>query len=731
MSTLPVRAYTDALSYERGQSVDVHVDADGPVDIRLIRMVSSDASDLSLDSDIAWTAAGRYVATSQQTCAGSFLLGEPSAAAPASSETVSLGVFVWSADHAAVGVQTLLSLADGPALRLHDGRPALVSADDALLVETSRLADHEWHLVVATLTPDNARITVTPVDRLRGIECDVAAPWKGSAVGLGGPITVGARGGRAVVVGDGGARGLATDGFNGKVESPFVSTSAVDAGAIVRGDIEIADLELVAGWDLSFRHGEDPTVAGALAPRQPHGVLVNGPGRGVTGRRFTGRHLDFNDAPGEYAAAHMHSTDLFDAGWESVLTAQLPDDLVSGVYGIVVENEHGSDVVPITVVPRAGDARKKVLVVLPTFTYLAYANESLFNGLDPSAMTDQDVVVEAADQAHVGDPSFGLSMYDTHPDGSGVMLSSARRQIINMRRGYRMWLVDAGRSFSSDMYLIEWLARRGIDADVITDLEVHERGPDYLAPYAAVISGSHPEYTSEEMLDTLTEYRDSGGGLLYLGGNGWYWVTGVLSAAPLVVEIRRGHAGIRCWESYPGEITLMSTGTPGGLWRHRGRAPQALAGVGFAAQGWGRSEPYYRSEAAADPAWAWVFEGVDEEPIGTYGEVMGGAAGDEIDRADVSLGTPMHATVLASSRGHSNFYQRVLEEIGMNLPDHGGGEQDPEVHADIVYFRTPDGGEVFSTGSIAWSGSLLHGGTENGVSRMTENVVRAFVERRS
>ncbi len=66
--------------------------------------------------------------------------------------------------------------------------------------------------------------------------------------------------------------------------------------------------------------------------------------------------------------------------------------------------------------------------------------------------------------------------------------------------------------------------------------------------------------------------------------------------------------------------------------------------------------------------------------------------------------TPPDAVVLASSRDHTNFYQRVVEEIAMNLPDHGGGQQDPEVRADIVYFRTPPGGgEVFSTGSIAWS----------------------------
>lgn len=732
MTDLPVRAYTDSLSYERGQTIRVQVSAEGPVDVRLTRLKG--AQDSSLDAEIEWEHAGTYKASTQETSVGSFLRGEPSADASADSSTVSIGAFVWSASFAAERTQTLVALESGLALQLVDGRAAIVSRDTSGPVLTGpRLEDHEWHLVVASLGSD-ATITVVPVDSLRGASGYETGRWSAATFRLAGAVTVGARSARRVVKVDNGAHGIAEEHFNGKIEQPFVSTTPIgpqQAEAIVRGEVQLDDLELVAAWDLSFRHGEDPATVAALAPRQPDGLLVNGPARAVTGRCFSGRYLDFNDAPAEYAAVHMHSTDLLDAGWDTVVTAPLPESLASGVYGVVVENARGSDTVPITVVPRETDPRNKVLVVLPTFTYLAYANEALFNGLDTSAMTDAEVTVGVEDRAHVGDRSFGLAMYDAHPDGSGVMMSSARRQIVNMRRGYRMWLVDAGRSFSSDMYLIEWLARRGIDADVVTDYEIHSRGASYLAPYAAIVSGSHPEYTSEEMLDTLTEYRDHGGGLLYLGGNGWYWVTGIVSTAPLVTEIRRGHAAIRTWESLPGEVTLMSTGLPGGLWRHRGRAPQKLCGLGMAAQGWGSSEPYFRSEAAANAQWKWVFDGVEDDPIGNYGEVMGGAAGDEIDRVDRALGTPPHAVVMASSRGHSNYYQRAIEEIPMNLPGHGGGQQDPDVRADIVYFSTPGGGEVFSTGSIAWSGALLYNDTENGVSKMTENVIRAFVSRRA
>jgi N,N-dimethylformamidase len=67
----------------------------------------------------------------------------------------------------------------------------------------------------------------------------------------------------------------------------------------------------------------------------------------------------------------------------------------------------------------------------------------------------------------------------------------------------------------------------------------------------------------------------------------------------------------------------------------------------------------------------------------------------------------------------------VRENFGMTLQPHGGDEQ-PNVRADLVYFTTPNDGAVFSTGSIAWCSSLSHNNYDNNVSRITENVLRRF-----
>jgi N,N-dimethylformamidase len=108
--------------------------------------------------------------------------------------------------------------------------------------------------------------------------------------------------------------------------------------------------------------------------------------------------------------------------------------------------------------------------------------------------------------------------------------------------------------------------------------------------------------------------------------------------------------------------------------------------------------------------------------------VGGGAAGHECDRYDLTLGTPPNALLLATSAGrHSDNYPLVAEDIYFPF-DGLGGTDNFQVRADIVYMTTANGGGVFSTGSIAWSGSLAHNGYDNDISRITGNVLRRFLD---
>ena len=91
------------------------------------------------------------------------------------------------------------------------------------------------------------------------------------------------------------------------------------------------------------------------------------------------------------------------------------------------------------------------------------------------------------------------------------------------------------------------------------------------------------------------------------------------------------------------------------------------------------------------------------------------------------LGTPPHALQLASSENHTDRYLHVTEDIG-HMVIALGGLDDPEVRADMMFFETPGGGAVFSTGSISWAASLFHNHNDNNVSRITGNVLDRFLD---
>lgn len=738
-----IRSYSDTLSYRAGDTISVHCSAEPQeVHVSLKRLVHSE--DASSDIPIPWEAEGTYRVEPQESCLGGFASATTAAVR---GSALTFGGFFWLASDQLEGPQTLWSLE-------HDGEQVRVQHEGGRLTVTSAGSGAEqsatiegpvrtgvWYFLTTTINAGELTVRLVSTDLLRGESHDLVASGWQESFDWGSPTaTVAAHSPRGLAISGGLSRGHAKDHFTGKLEGFFVAAadvSGADAEALAAGEASLESTfggALVAAWDFSpFSAGDDSnfaldTVSGGKVQ------VVNLPTQAVTGRYFDGSVTDYRFKPEHYAAIHFHSTDMADAGWDVTFEAKLPADIPSGVYAIDIVGEHATDQLPVFVAPPAGaKTGRRVAVMLPTFCYLAYANEGLYQAGDPSSWTSAgEIELSEEDKERIGDITIGLSQYDKHFDESGVAFTSSRRPIINMRRGYQMWLLDAGRGFSADMYLVEWLESRGIEYDILTEYEVHEGGAAVLEPYAAVISGMHPEYPSLEVIDAMQEYRDAGGGLLYLGGNGYYWVTGVYAGEGLAVEIRRGHAGVLTWTSYPGEVTLISGKQPGGLWKYRGRAPQRLVGLGFAAQGWGKSYPFHRNPEAENPEVAWIFEGVEADPIGDYGKIMGGAAGDEIDRADTWLGTPYHAHVVATARVRDNFYQHVPEEVGMTLPSPNspGGEDDENVKADVVYFKTPNGGEVFSAGSMAWSGSLVINDGENGVSRMTENVVRRFIANR-
>lgn len=515
--------------------------------------------------------------------------------------------------------------------------------------------------------------------------------------------------------------------FNGKIDNPCLFRRALNQAEIVSLKRGVSPLAfgsmLIAAWN--FSADISSTQVTDLAPHGLHGHTINMPARAMTGHNWTGKEANYHHALHEYGAIHFHDDDLDDARWQVDFALTVPITMKSGIYAARLRAGDSEDYIPFVVRPKKGSPTARTVFLMPTNSYLAYANEQLKlsyrlapNQTTRGAETPEDKYTEA---------NGLMSLYDHHRDGSGVCYSSRLRPIVSLRPKYVTRILGCPHQLPADLHLIDWLEAKGHEYDVITDEDLHFEGLDLLAPYKVVITGSHPEYWTDSALGALETYVHHGGRLMYLGGNGFYWITSIDPTRPHVIEVRRW-GGIRAWEAAPGERYHSTTGELGGLWRFRGRAPQRLAGVGFTAQGFDSSRPYRRAPGSFDPRAAFIFTGIGkEELIGDFPSLVlnHGAAGFELDRADMELGTPPHALVLASSFGHTNSYQHVVEEVLVS-DSRQGGMVNPLVRADMVYFECPNGGAVFSTGSIAWCGALSHNNYDNNVSRITDNVLQRF-----
>ncbi len=501
--------------------------------------------------------------------------------------------------------------------------------------------------------------------------------------------------------------------FNGKIESPelcFGSNAALGKSNHAQR------------YSWNFAHSMSSLH---IADAEGHEVmlsLVNFPTRAMKSSTWNGNEMCWRHAPDQYNAIHFHDDDLVDANWDTTFNYTLPVDMPSGVYVMHISDGQHTDAMPFFVCAPKSQATNKLCVLVSTFTYAIYGNHARPDW-EPN-WQEQVQAWNAYPHNPAQYPGYGLSTYNNHSDGSGICHASHLRPLFNLRPGYITFgntSCSGLRHFQADSHLLSWLDAMNIDFDVITDRELHDEGVACIAAYDMLLTGSHPEYHTAQTLDALHAYRNTGGHLSYLGGNGFYWRIALHPEHEETLEIRRAEAGIRAWAAEPGEYYQAFDGQYGGLWRRNGRPPQALCGLGFSAQGQFNGSYYQRSNTDAE--YAWVFEGIEDDIVGDFGLCGAGAAGFELDRADKQLGTPDNTIVLASSKAHSDDFILVPEEMLTHLTTLPGPNADELVRADMVWFDVPNGGSVFAVGSITFCGSLPHNDFENNVSRLLKNVV--------
>ncbi len=732
---LSIVGYADRFSAQPGDTVRVMVSAAVPFRAEVVRLVSAETARDGggfLESAVAGIPLTEHPALRQPYRLGSF--GQVSAHEALAVDS-DFTVTAWIAPTTpARGRQTIVGT-DAWRLAIDPDRGLVFAARDYEVASDVPVAAGRWSFIAASVGGDgDIRLVQRPAPTWPVEPCGAAVACR---VHLSGGHTSASRLSFAArLIADG-----AVEHLNGRIEGPQLFAGALSADDLERlaadEPPDTIGVPLIAAWDFSLEIPTDRLID--IGPRGLHGRTVNLPTRAVTDHVWRGREQDWTrDAEG-YGAIHFHDDDLEDAGWEPAMVVALPTDLRSGIYAAKLTSTGLGDAeeeyVPFFVRPAGGVATSPLLFLQSTNTHLAYANWNLLIDDEAAAQIGYPSPYPLGPEQRYAIGNRLLSLYDHHSDGSGVCYSSRLRPIVNMCPTMNDQPSEDGLGYphglKADLQLAGWLESQSLGYDVATDEDLQSDGLTLLTPYRTVLTGTHPEYWSEAMLDAAEAYLARGGRFVYLGGNGFYWVTSSDPARPHVIEVRRSN-GTRTWSAHSGEYHHSTTGEIGGTWRERGRAPQRLAGVGFAGQGGGhgRAQPYRRTAAADDPRAAWIFEGVEAEVFGNEGLVKDGAAGFEIDRAATELGTPPHALVVATATGFSDAYQHAIEEVLLS-DSRQGGTIEPRVRADMVFFETPNGGAVFSVGSIAYAGTLFAragDGGEGATSRITGNVLRRFLD---
>ena len=286
---------------------------------------------------------------------------------------------------------------------------------------------------------------------------------------------------------------------------------------------KINEENLIACWETSLGYTEKGIgdIIKDTGPYSLDAIGINRPVRGMTGWNWSGKNDSFRLSPNEYGGIVFHDDAMIDCNWNSNYNWKIPKNLPSGVYALKLNCKGIEEYIPFFITPKK--PQSKIAVLLPTFTYLAYANEHQpFWAPSCQTITGHSPTLMEADIEMLKLAEFGLSTYDHHSDGAGCCFSSWRRPIANMRPKHRLSAMGFPWGLGADLSLLWWLENEGYDFEVITDHDLHKEGLSLLKSYQVVINGTHPEYYSEKMLDATEDYLSSGGRIIYSGGNGYY-----------------------------------------------------------------------------------------------------------------------------------------------------------------------------------------------------------------
>ena len=506
MAKITLAGYCDRFSARPGERLDIMVSAEGTnrAELQLVRLVHGDENPEGpgfIEREVAAPVNGTHAVAKQYTQLGSFVRVTDPESRLAVGGPFTLWAYIW-ARTPAKGRQGLLTRwqdadSSGYALEIgEDGALAFGVGDgagntDALSADIPLIA-RQWYLVAASYDPASGEATLyqEPIENRYNNHLSKIVPLALSCHASGQlgvtPAAADADFLWAAEQDRSAERGaFAAHLYNGKIDRAGVAGAVLSREVLDRareaGGAPATDA-VIAAWDTTAGYSETgigDTVVDT-GPNGLHGEGHNRPVRGMTGFNWNGHDDCFRYAPAQFGGIEFHEDAITDCGWEPTVSMAVPD-LKSGVYAARLRA--GDAVEHVVFFLRPKEPTAPIAMLMPTCSYLAYANERIGLGTGiAQVLSSQVTVIHEWDVELQRRPEYGASCYDSHRDGAGICYTTRLRPIFNMRPRHRTAPVVVPWQFPADLSIIYWLETMGYDYDVITDEDLHQEGLACLQP---------------------------------------------------------------------------------------------------------------------------------------------------------------------------------------------------------------------------------------------------------
>ena len=283
--------------------------------------------------------------------------------------------------------------------------------------------------------------------------------------------------------------------------------------------------------------------------------------------------------------------------------------------------------------------------------------------------------------------------------------------------------------FDYESYFVAWMedmaSQRGLKVGYISDFDLHE-DPGIMDGYKLFISQGHDEYWTKEMFDAVeNRIFKQGKNALFLGANTAYWQVRYADVNQSPGGRNWGRQMI-CYKEWEDPISRRfdtdSAALPfvTNMFRWKNRRPETML-VGVAYQNYFQPDdagPYFDYEVARTDLP--FFEGTGWKA----GDKLKGLLGYEWDNRDPEGdGSRLWS---ATDSMNAELGKDRLTVLFSGAPVDYAGKKGL---AEAVYWESPAGAKVFSSGSIRWDWGLGKPGFESEPFKIfNRNLVDAFVK---